>query len=164
MRGSVLLQYYFLMRTKMVQTVYQAVISTKYDHFTRLELKNQRYIKQNKLVPLSYLSGLFSFMGIFSLYSGHSVLFQFYKLMDRSDAIPGKLLSLTDTHTLKGLSHEIDFKNFDEIYRTRPKWLVFKFFRDSNDFIVPVKKRTVCQYLLAHRHKINRKHKLFAFF
>ncbi len=38
---------------------------------------------------------------------------------------------------LKGLSHEIDFKNFDKIYRAWPNkgtQLVFEFFMGFNDF------------------------------
>ena len=95
-----------------------------------LELKNQRYIKQNIHVPLSYLSGLFYFMGIFPLYSGHSVLFQFSMLIDRSDAIPCKLLSLRDTHILKGLSHEIDFTNFDK------NWQIMASIRAGTRFLI----------------------------
>ncbi len=40
---------------------------------------------------------------------------------------------------LKGLSHEIDFKNFDQTLKNLPKLrgaAVFEFFRGSYDFIV----------------------------
>ncbi len=41
-------------------------------------------------------------------------------------------------YNIKGLPHEIDFKNFDKKYRSRPTVklrLVFKFFRGFDDFI-----------------------------
>jgi hypothetical protein len=53
-----------------------------------------------------------------------------------------------------GLSHEIDFKNFNKIYRTRLKKatrLVFKFLRGSDDFVV--KNCSLLIFVILANHK-----------